>query len=237
MTKKRVGIKVELGVERDDFAVAGQDQRIDFGKRRVGFVERAIQALEHRARLRHAAVGNADLARNVVGLLGGESLRWIDEDLVDSFRRFGGDFLDIHAPLGACHQHHALRSAVDDHADIEFLLDVRAFLDKQSAHLLSLRARLMRDQLHAEDFAGEIAYLSDRLRDLDPATLAAPACMDLRLDHPDLAAECLRGLRRLIDGKRRNAARRRHTELAQYFFALVLVDLHGCSLGRLTPFA
>ena len=40
MTEQRVRVEVELGVERDHLAVAGEDQRIDFGERCVGFDER-----------------------------------------------------------------------------------------------------------------------------------------------------------------------------------------------------
>jgi hypothetical protein len=37
VTEQRVGVEVELGVQGDDLAVAGQDQRVDFGQRSVGF--------------------------------------------------------------------------------------------------------------------------------------------------------------------------------------------------------
>ena len=67
-----------------------------------------------------------------------------------------GDLLDVHAALGARHQRR--RAAVARSttiADVELLLDVGAFLDEQPAHLLPLRPGLVRDELHAEDLAGE----------------------------------------------------------------------------------
>ncbi len=166
------------------------------------------------------------LARDVVGLGVGQSLDRVDEDLVDLLRRLRRDFLDVHAAFGARHQADALRHAIDDHADVELLADVGAFLDQQPAHLLPAGAGLVGDELHPEDLARELAHLVDRLRDLDAAALAASAGVDLRLDDPHRAAERLRRGDRLVDAERRDAARRRHAELAENFLALILVDLH-----------
>ena len=65
----------------------------------------------------------------------------IDGDLVDLLRRVGGDFLDFHAALGARHQRDALRGAIDDHADVQFLADVRALFHQQPLHHRALRDR------------------------------------------------------------------------------------------------
>ena len=155
---------------------------------------------------------------------------------MDLLGRLGGDGLDVHAALGTGHQRDALRAAVDDHADVEFLFDVRAFLHQQPAHLLPARAGLVRDQLHAEDLGRALLHLVERLRDLDAAALAAAAGVDLRLDDPHLAAERLRGLDGLVDGKRRNAARNGHAEPAEDLLALILVNLHCCSRLKLPEF-
>ena len=141
MPEERIRIEVELGVERDHAAVAGDDQRVDLRERRVGFVERAVQALQHRAALRDAARGDAYPARDVVGIGIGETLERIDEHAMYLLRRLRGDRLDIHAAFGARHQAHALRHAVDHHGDVELLPDVRAFLDQQPADFLPRRSR------------------------------------------------------------------------------------------------
>src|SRR5206468_9575627 len=62
--------------------------------------------------------------------------------------------------------------------------------------------------------------------ELDAAALAAPAGMDLRLDDPRLATELARRVFGLGHGKARNASRRRHAVLAQYFLTLILVNVH-----------
>ena len=125
----------------------------------------------------------------------------IDRDLVDLLGRLRGDFLDVHAAFAGGHQHHALRAAVDDHADVELLADVRAFLDQQPPHLLAFGAGLVRLQLHAEDRGSRAAHFVERVRELHAAALAAAAGVDLRLDDPDLAAELLRGFDRLVDAE------------------------------------
>ena len=153
----------------------------------------------------------------------------IDEHPVDLLRRRGRHRLDVHAAFRARHQAHALRGAVDDHRDVELLLDVGALLDQQPAHFLARRIRLVRDELHAEDLAGLSAHFVDGARDLDAAALAAAAGVDLRLDDPHVAAERRGRGHRLVDGERRNAARRRHAVPAKDFLALVFVDFHAGS--------
>ena len=63
-----------------------------------------------------------------------------------------GHFLDVDPALRACNQRDLLGRAVDDHADVELLLDVSALFDQQPADFLTGRSGLMRDQLHTENF-------------------------------------------------------------------------------------
>ena len=75
--------------------------------------------------------------------------------------------------------------AVDHHAEIELARDLAAVLDVDPAHLAARGPGLVGDERHAEHLVGELADLLDRPRELDAAALAAPAGVDLRLDHPD----------------------------------------------------
>src|SRR5205823_2963900 len=151
-----------------------------------------IQASEHRAALRERRLGDADAERDLVGIGVGQALHRIDVNPADLLRRLGGHLLDIHAALGGGHQHDLLRAAVDHHAGIELLLDVGAFFDQQTPHLLALGSGLVRDELHAEDFFRPGTHFVDRFGDLYAAAFAAPTGVDLRLYHPDAAAELLR---------------------------------------------
>ena len=74
---------------------------------------------------------------------------------------------------------------------------------------------------------GFLLHVVDRFDDLDAAGLAAAAGVDLRLHHPDRAAELLRGLHRLFDAERGDALRHRHAEIPQHRLGLVLVDVHA----------
>ena len=151
----------------------------------------------------------------------------VDEDLEDLLRRVVRHRLDVHAAFAAGHHRHVLRGAVGERGDVVLLLDVGAFFDQQPAHLLALGPGLVGDQLHAQDLPGQLLDLVERARQLDAAALAAAAGMDLRLDHPDGAAQLLRRFAGFEHGEGRVAARHRHAEVAKDFLALVLVDLHG----------
>ena len=103
-----------------------------------------------------------------------------------------GDLFDLHAAFAAGDQRHALPAAVDHHADVIFLGDVRAFFDQQAPDFLPRGAGLVRHQLHAQYLARVLTHLVQRLRDLDAAALAATAGMNLRLHYPYRAAQFAR---------------------------------------------
>jgi hypothetical protein len=127
-------------------------------------------------------------------------------------------------------ERHFLRGPVGHDGRVVFLLDVGAVLDVQAAHLLAFGTRLVGLELHAQDLAGQALDIVDALGHFHAAALAAATRMDLRLDHPHRAAKLLGGFHRLLHREGRNAARHRHTKIAQDFLALVLVNLHEVSL-------
>ena len=230
MAIERIGIEVELGVERQHLVVAGVDQRIDLGQRAIAFIESLVQRLHEGARLWHRHFRHADLACGVVALCIGQALHRIDRYLKNFLGRVLGDVLDIHAALRRRHQRHALGGAIHHHADVKFFLDVGALFHQQALDQATFGAGLMGDEGHAENLLGIGANFIDRLGDLDTATLAAAAGVNLRLDHPHLAAQRFRRLYRLIDGETRHTARGGDAVLAQDFLALIFMDIHGLTL-------
>ena len=98
------------------------------------------------------------------------------------------DLFNVHAAFGRGEQRNPLRTAIHDHRHVHFFFDVRAIFDKQAAHLLTGCARLMRDELHAEDLAREFAHLLQRFRDLYAAAFATTTRMNLRFDDPHRTA-------------------------------------------------
>src|SRR5262249_52547674 len=104
----------------------------------------------------------------------------------DLLRRLLRDLLDLDSALRRRHEGDPAPIAVDDRAEVELARDVEPLLDVEAAHLLPLGARLVGHELHPEDLLRERAGLGGPpLRDLDAATLAAAARVDLRLDDND----------------------------------------------------
>ena len=121
--------------------------------------------------------------------------------------------------------------AVDQHREVELLVDRRAFLDIEAVDLLALRAGLVRDQRRAE----HARRLPSSTSSIDFTTLTPPAlprppawiCAFTTQTGPPSS---LRGLHRLVDGERRQAARHRHAEFREDRFGLVFVDVHAASV-------
>ena len=85
----------------------------------------------------------------------------------------------------------------------------------------------MGDQLHSKNLLGVLFYFRQGLRNLYPPSLAATAGMDLRLHHPDAAAELFGRFDRLVDAEARKTARRDEAEFSEQLFSLVLVYFHS----------
>src|SRR5207237_1480637 len=60
MAKERIAVEVDLRVERQHPAVAGEDERIDLRERRVALVEGAVESLHQAPRLRKRSGGHTD---------------------------------------------------------------------------------------------------------------------------------------------------------------------------------
>src|SRR5207247_10693421 len=105
-----------------------------------------------------------------------------------------GDLLDRHAALGRRDDRDLLGRAVERDRKVELVRDRGALLDVHLVHDLALGPGLRRAQRHAEYLAGDLLRLRGRLRELDPAALAAAARVDLRLHHDGRAAERARAL-------------------------------------------
>ncbi len=230
VAEERVVVEVDLGVEGQHAAVARHDQRIDLGERGVGLPEGPVEPLQKAARLAGERFRHADQAGELDGVGLAQAGFGVDADLVDLLRRARRHLLDLGAALGARHDGDALRAAVDDEADVELVADVGALLDQQPLHQLPLRSRLVRDEGHAEDGRGVLTHLLEGAGELDAAPLAAPAGVDLRLDHPHVAAELLRRGDGLVHAEARLAARRGDAVAAQQLLGLVFVNLHASPL-------
>jgi hypothetical protein len=184
-----------------------------------------------KARYRPCSAARADSERDLVGLGAAQPGDRIHHQLVDLLGHPGGHVLDVDPALGRSHQADPLADAVHHQSHVELLADVGSLFDQQPAHDLTARARLVRDQPHAQDRRGVGADLLDRAAHLDAAALASPAGVDLRLHDPDRPSQLARRIDRLIDTEAGDPAGHRDPEAAQNLFALVFVDFHWTDLA------
>src|SRR5207248_3924450 len=143
-------VEVPFSVEREQAPIFGSDEGIDLGERGVsgieGLVKRGheLHGLIYLVRLE--AEGKSQLAR----------LEWLKSHarlnvfLQNSRWIFGRDLFDLHTAGDGGHEHRLAAVAVDDDAKIEFAIDGKSFLDEQALNFFTLRAGLVRDQIHAQ---------------------------------------------------------------------------------------
>ena len=80
-----------------------------------------------------------------------KSHRRVDRLLEDSLRRLRRDLFNLHAAGLRSHKHQLPGSAIEHDAEIKLAINRRSLFDQQPLHLLPLRSRLVRHQLHAEN--------------------------------------------------------------------------------------
>jgi hypothetical protein len=127
------------------------------------------------------------------------------------------------------HEDQLRRRAIEHNAQIELTVDCRRFLDEQPLHLLTLRAGLVGDQLHAENVLGVLFCLIDVLRDLYAATLAASAGVDLRLHHDAGRAagkEAFANFNCFVESVGDLTPGNGHAVLRKNVFCLIFVNFH-----------
>jgi hypothetical protein len=146
---KRVVVEIDLGVEADDLAILGHDQRVDFQKAHVLGDECLVEALDHLADLLGGVAfqlqGGGDLVSDIGRVTDGR----LDLEGLDLFRRLVRHFLDVHAALGGDDEGDAAGGAVHQGGKIKLAIDRRTVLDVEALDHAALRAGLVRDQGHA----------------------------------------------------------------------------------------
>ncbi len=237
MAEEGVVVEVDLGVEADEAAGLGDDQRVDLEEAHVlldeGLVERGDQLVAGRDLGTGKPEAEGDAAPEMRRVAG----RRVDMDGDDLLRCLGGDLLDIHAAGLGGDEGDAAGRTVDQDREIELARDLRAFLDIEPVDGAAGRPGLVGDQRAAKHLLDLGHHLVDRFGEADAAllaglgllepALAAAAGMDLGLHHPDRPAERLGRFLRLADREDGDAFRHRRAEAAEQLLGLVFVDVHG----------
>src|SRR5262245_42696639 len=95
--------------------------------------------------------------------------------------------LDVHAAGGGGDKGNAAAGAIHKQGEIKLALDIGSALHEDAAHDAAFWAGLRRDERLAEQAVRLPTQFLDGLDQLDAATLAAAAGVDLRLHHPKIA--------------------------------------------------
>ena len=132
---------------------------------------------------------------------------------------------DFDTALLAGHDDVAASCPVEGDAQIQLAGDVTGRLDENLLNFLPRRARLVGDQLHAEDFVGPLPCLLRGTGQLDAASLAATAGMDLGFDNDSTTQVASDGIG-LVGGGSDAPLRHDDAVVAQHLFGLELVNFH-----------
>src|SRR5690606_16501078 len=221
-----VVVGVDLAVEHREIAVGEDRQRVELDQRQVLLVEQLVQPEHDLRQLAHLLGGQAQAEAHVAALVGLQALHVVDVEGLDLLGRLGGHLLDVHAALAGGDEGDRLRAAVDQHRQVQLLVDVRAFGDQHRVDRQRNAGRLVGLHLRAEHALGVLAHLVEAAGELDAAGLAAATGVDLGLDHPEVAGNGLGGVDRLF-GRARNAPRRhRDAVVGEQLLGLVFVEVH-----------
>ena len=213
MAEQRVVVERDLGVERRDLAVGGDDQRVDLDERRVLGDEGVVELAQQRADRADDVGVDAGVEGEPAAVEVLEAEQRVDVQAGDRVRVALGHLLDVHAALGGEHDQRLLGRAVEDDRRVVLRGDVGGRLHP---HLVDGEAA----DVHADDVRGVLLGLVAVLGDLDAAGLAAAADLHLRLDHARVA-DLLGGRDGLADRGRGLARGDRDTVASEQLLALV----------------
>ena len=143
MAVNRVVVEIDLGVEREQIAALGDNQRVDLQDRRVGGDEGGVERHHHLDALLQAIAAQAEREAKLLRLEWLQADAGVDEHLVDLLRRLFGDLLNLDAALLADHEDDALRGAIHHQAEIQLLVDGQALFHEQARNLLAVGTGLV----------------------------------------------------------------------------------------------
>jgi hypothetical protein len=143
---------------------------------------------------------------------------------------------DVHAAVGAVHDHRLAGSAVQEYGHVELRCGgltrvVHVFSDEYLVNFLAFGRRLRRNQHHTDDLLGALAHLVQVLGELYTSAFSTATCVHLGLhDMPTgtgLLGQLLRGCYGLVGSCCDDSALNAHPVGSENFFALVFVKVHS----------
>ena len=220
-----------LRVEREHVAVARDDQRVHLDEARVALEVQLVEAARDRLELRDLRAREPEAVRERAAMRALQPGGRVDLDTDDLLRRLRRDFLDVHAAGRRGDERDAAAVAIEQQAQVQLALDLRAGLDVDLVDRQPLGPGLLGREPLAEHACRGCRDVADGLDDLDAAGLAAAARVHLRLDHPEAAAEAARGVRGLFGRRGDEAGRHRDAVTGEELLGLVFVQVHAAASG------
>ena len=223
--EQRVVVEAQLGVERQNTPVPGDDERIDLGERGVAIEVRAEEVLDQRHGGLELIAGEAEAERERARLERLEPERRIGPFPDDLLGMCLGHFLDVHPTRARRHDDVLRASAIEGDRQIQLRCNRGGLFHQHAKHLDAFRRRLRRLQHHAEDLARRRLRRRGIIRQHDAPGFTSSPRVHLRLHHHP-PAEALRDVARLRRRLRDLTLRHRNAELPQDLLGLILVNLH-----------
>ena len=142
----------------------------------------------------------------------------IDVERVDQLGGFSGDLLDLHAAFRRGDVGDGLGATVNQHRQVQFLDDLTGGGHQHQVDRQLNACGLVGGHLGAEHLGRSGLHVVGGLAELDAASLAAAASVDLRLDHPGALAQGVGSFNRFVRGSRDLAGRNGNAVLGKQLF-------------------
>ena len=173
-----VVVEADLGVEGEEVAGFGDDERVDFDEAAIERDEQLAEGLHELLGRANARAGELKLGGELADLVRLQAGVGAERFFENQLGRFLGDVFDVHAAGAAGHEDGQARGAVDDDAEVKLAGDVAAGFDEDAADGLAFGAGLDGDELVFEKIpAAEAASSAER-------TSWTPCCFGLSLMVP-----------------------------------------------------
>ncbi len=226
MTKHRVVVEVDLGVDREKLPFLRDHQRIDLRQRRVRFQGDFREVHHQLGSFAGHLIFEAQLVGEIARLISLQAQKRMKRLLQHFFRRLPGDLFDIHAALCRGDHRDRVAAAIDGDSQVIFPGDVDAGRDDQHRYGHALRPGLIAGHAIVQHELRRRPRLFSGFDQLDEARLSAPACVHLRLHNAHWHVELLERRRCLIDRANDLGGRNGNACIGENLTRLIFVNFH-----------
>ncbi len=229
MPVQGIVIHNQLGIQRQQTAIAGNRQRVDFDHQGIQLLGKTIHALHDAGQLLHLTGIQTKLKSQLSGLKRQKSGAGINNQLFQSFRPGCSQFLNIHAAFPCREKGNSGLSPVHHQRQIQLAGNTAWLLNQQSRHMLALRTGLGGYQWFSKQLLGGFFHSGNTVNDPHPTSFASASGMHLGFHHPGRTAQFTRLIHGFTHRKSGNGAGDRNPLFGQQTLGLILMQIHESS--------